>query len=128
MANVTSLQTLLDGVRKAVIKFEGILDTSDLGSTVVVDASALQGAPTKVRVDRIQYSVEDGLSVNLLFDATTDVRVLQLNGQGTIDGNPFGGFPNNAGTGVTGDILATTTGHSGTMSFTVILECTKQSF
>lgn len=128
MANVTSLQTILDGAKNTVIKFEGILDTSDLGSTIVVDASTLQGPPTKLRIDRIQYSIEDGLSLNLLWDATSDVRVLELNGHGEIDGNPFGGFPNNAGSGITGDILATTTGYSGTMSFTVILECSKQSF
>jgi predicted aconitase with swiveling domain len=38
----------------------------------------------------------------------------------------FGGLKNNAGAGVTGDVLATTEGWgSGTKSFTVILEFKK---
>lgn len=130
MANVTSTQILSDGVRNAVIKFEGILDTSDLGSTVVVDASALQGPPTKLCIKKAHYSIDEGLTVNLLFDATTDVRVMQLTGQGVMDGTDFGGFWNNAGTGVTGDILATTQGWAAatTLSFTVVLHCTKTDF
>lgn len=128
MANVTSTQVLVDGARNAVIKFEGILDTSDLGSTVVVDVSALDGAPSKVRIDKIQYSIEDTLTVNLLWDATADVRIAQLTGVGEFCAAQFGGLQNNAGAGVTGDVLATTQGWSaaGILSFSLILHCVKQ--
>ena len=40
MANSTSIQILEDGAARTVVKFEGVLDTSDLSSTVVVDPAA----------------------------------------------------------------------------------------
>lgn len=130
MANVTSTQTLVDGPRNYVVKFEGILDTSDLGSTIVIDFSTLNNESwaTQLRIDKIQYNIEDTLTLNLLWDATADVRICQLTGRGEFDATGFGGLQNNAGAGKTGDVLATTQGWSASaiLSFSVILECTKQ--
>ena len=39
MANLVTLQTLVDGERNTVIKFEGVLDTSDVAATGQVGAS-----------------------------------------------------------------------------------------
>ncbi len=134
MANFTSIQILEDGPRNTILKFEGVLDTSDLASTVVVDPATLSpidsfGNPaTKLRLDHILFNVEDALSVNLFWDATTPVRIEELTGRGTFDYAWFAGLTNNAGAGVTGKITATTQGWTtgAILSFSLILKLVKQ--
>ena len=135
MANVTSSQVLLDGHRNCVIKFEGILDTSDLASTVIADPATLVGMDntgtvkaTDLIVDRIQFSVEDTLECRLAWDATTPVRMVELQGRGTEKYERFGGLSNNSGAGRTGKILLSTQGWAAaaTVSFTLILSMKKQ--
>lgn len=134
MANSTSIQLLIDGPRNVVIKFEGVLDSSDLASTVIIDPSTLSaiGAfgelPTKVRIDSIEYSVEDALSLNLFWDATTPVRIEEVVGRGTYTYYKFGGLSNNAGAGITGKITATTQGWTtgAILSFSAVITMVKQ--
>lgn len=132
--NVTSIQVLVDGPRNCVVKFEGILDTSDLSSTDVVDPAARSAMTTNgtkattFRIKKITHNIEDGLAVNLFWDATTPVRIESLTGRGNAKYGEFGGLINNAGaTGFTGKITATTQGWSAssTLSFSVILELIK---
>lgn len=144
MANSTSTQILVDGPRNVVVKFEGVLDTSDLSSTTVIDPATLSqieftGAlPTRLRIDKIIHNVEDTLSLNLFWDATTPVRIEEITGRGKQEYRDIGGLKNNAGTwsggtftpaaGFTGKITATTQGWaaSGVLSFSVTLYCVKQ--
>ena len=129
MANTVTTQTLLDGPRNLVILLTGVLDTSNEARVIKVDVSSYDPVPTKVRVDKIQYSIAGALQVLLDWDATTDVTFAVLSGQGEIEACKFGGLQNNAGAGVTGDIYLTTLGYSaGTVSYTVLLEMTKVSF
>lgn len=129
MANTVTTQTLLDGPRNLVILLTGVLDTSNETRTIKVDVSSYDPAPTKVRVDKIQYSIAGALQVLLDWDATTDVTFAVLSGQGELEACKFGGLQNNAGAGVTGDIYLTTLGYSaGTVSYTLLLEMTKVSF
>ena len=129
MANVVTSQTILDGPRNLVILLTGVLDTSNEARTIKVDVYSYDPVPTKVRVDKIQYSIAGALQVLLDWDATTDVTFAVLSGQGEIEACKFGGLQNNAGAGVTGDIYLTTLGYSaGTVSYTVLLEMTKVSF
>ena len=129
MANTVTTQTLLDGPRNLVILLTGVLDTSNEARTIKVDVSSYDPVPTKVRVDKIQYSIAGALQVLLDWDATTDVTFAVLSGQGEIEACKFGGLQNNTGAGVTGDIYLTTLGYSaGTVSYTVLLEMTKVSF
>ena len=129
MANTVTTQTLLDGPRNLVILLTAVLDTSNEARTIKVDVSSYDPVPTKVRVDKIQYSIAGALQVLLDWDATTDVTFAVLSGQGEIEACKFGGLQNNAGAGVTGDIYLTTLGYSaGTVSYTVLLEMTKVSF
>ena len=127
MANSTSIQILEDGPRNVVLKLEGVLDTSDLTSTVVVDPATLSqidsfGNPaTQLRIDHVLFNIEDSLSVNLFWDATTPVRIEQLVGRGTVDYAWFGGLPNNSGAGKTGKITATTSNTGAAISATNIL-------
>jgi len=136
MANVTSTQIVQDGPRNVVIKVEGILDTSDLASTVIVDPATLGGMGNTgaikaldLIVDRIQFSVEDGLECRLAWDASTPTRIVELQGRGTEKYERFGGLPNNSGAGRTGKILLSTQGWSSPaipLSFTLLLVLKKQ--
>lgn len=134
MANSTTIQILEDGARNVVVKFEGVLDTSDLASTTVVDPALLSqidsfgNPPSQLRIDCVQYTVEDGLSVNLFWDATSPVRIEEFAGRGVQKNYMFGGLTNNSGAGKTGKITATTQGWSaGTiLSFSLILKMVKQ--
>lgn len=145
MANSTSIQILEDGPRNVVVKFEGVLDTSDLASTTVLDPALLSalGAngekATRLAIHKITYNVEDTLAVYLYWDATTPVRIEALAGRGKMDHRRFGGLKNSAGTwgtdgsftpnaGFTGKITATTQGWaaSAILSFSVVIECVKQ--
>jgi hypothetical protein len=134
MANSYTLQTLEDGPRNVVIKIDGVLDTSDLSSTLVVDPSLLSDydingvKASQLRINRIVYDVEDLLDVQLYWDASTPVRIWNLVGRGKVDAWRYGGISNNAGAGKTGKITMTTQGWSigAVLSFTIILELVKQ--
>ena len=134
MANSTTTQVILDGPRNCIVKFEGVLDTSDLASTVIIDPATAQGMDNtgslkagKFRITRLLFNVEDGLSLNLFWDATTPARIEELTGRGVQDVHKFGGLISNAGAGATGKITATTEGWSGIKSFSLILELVKTS-
>lgn len=124
MTDVVTSQTLVDGERNVVMKFTSVSDSTGESAVLKVDVSALKGAPSRVRIRKIHYSVA-GMVATLLWDASTDVRIVDLQGDGFMDCRRFGGLTNNAGSGVTGDILLTTTGHSSGDSYTIILEMIK---
>lgn len=124
MADAVTSQTLIDGPRNVVMKFTNTSDGTGESAVLKVDVSALSGAPSRVRINRVHYSVA-GMVARLLWDATTDVTILDLQGDGTFDASGFGGLSNNAGTGVTGDILLTTVGHTSGDSYSIILEMSK---
>lgn len=134
MANSVTTQILLDGPRNTVVKFEGVLDTSDLASTVVADPALLAGIDNtgtlkarNFRIEDIQFVVEDLLSVNLFWDATVPVRIEEFTGRGHAKYHHFGGLVSNAGAGNTGKITATTEGAApgAILSFSLILKLIK---
>lgn len=131
MADAVTSQTIQDGERKAVLKFTNVSDGTGETNVVKVDVSSLAAnssgqACTKVTVAQIWWQCV-GMGVELLFDATANVLVIGLSpdSNGYHDYTPFTGIPNNAGTGVTGDILFTTIGASANDTYTVILELIK---
>lgn len=124
MADAVATQIIIDGARNTVMKFTNLSDGTGESAVLKVDVSALQGAPPAVKVEKVHYSV-NGMVVTMLWDATTDVRMMELAGDGWFDFRDFGGLPNNAGTGVTGDILFTTTGHTAGDSYSIVLEMAK---
>lgn len=122
MTDAVSSQTIINGERNLVMKFTNTSDGTGESAVLKVDVSAL-GA-TGVKINTIRYSVA-GMVLRLLWDATSDVTIVDLQGDGCLDCTGFGGLPNNAGTGVTGDILATTIGASSGDSYTIIIEMQK---
>ena len=88
--------------------FTKITTTSTNSNASVFDASAAEGAATDPRttITGVAWSVAS--QTNILWDATSNVVALSLNGSGKVgfaDGMPS--IPNNGGSGVTGDVLLT---------------------
>lgn len=126
MADAVTSQTLVDGTKNAILKFTNISDGTGESAVAKVTASSLSGAPSEVRIDRIIANT-DGMAVNILWDATTDVTAFVVS-QGAnldLDFRSFGGLKNNAGTGKTGNINFTTIGHSANDVYTIILHLSK---
>lgn len=112
MANVVNKRTLQDGVKKTVthvyIRGDG---TGEETNNLIVDVSALSPSATKVDIECIKADL-DGCSAYLSWDATTDVEAVAIP-EGHSERNYFMDaeiLTNNAGAGVTGDILLTTVG------------------
>jgi hypothetical protein len=132
MANTAEIEISVDGPRNVVAKVDIECTSADLTSTVLLDPAALSATfpPTdQLRIDEIQYSVEDGWYVTLFWDASSPVIIVTLAGRGMFPVGPnFGALQNNAGAGKTGKITATTTGYtSGTQVASFILHCVKQT-
>jgi hypothetical protein len=131
MADAVTSQTIDDGERIAVMKFTNVSDGSGESAVTKVDVSALASnssgtSCSEVRVLRVSHAIV-GMSVKLLLDATSDVLLLDLaeSSNGHLDFTSFGGIPNNAGSGKTGDIQFTTTGASSGDTYSIILEMIK---
>ena len=131
MADAVTSQTIIDGERNCVMKFTNVSDGSGESAVAKVDVSALASnaagvACSEVRVMRISHAVV-GMSVQLFFDATSNVLLAELaeSSNGHMDFKDFGGLPNNAGSGKTGDILFTTKGHSSGDTYSIVLEMIK---
>ena len=137
MANAVTFQTLIDGPKNVVIKVVGILDSSDLSSTTLVDpallSSIMPGWPSgnilasTLRIDFIDYSIEDSLEVKLHWNATTPTLIEALTGRGNMDFRPNQMLQNNAGAGKDGKINISTNGWVGTKTFTLTLGLAKQA-
>ena len=131
MADAVTSQTIIDGERNCVMKFTNVSDGSGESAVAKVDVSALASnaagvACSEVRVMRISHAIV-GMSVQLFFDATSNVLLVELaeSSNGHMEFEDFGGIPNNAGSGKTGDILFTTKGHSSGDTYSIVLEMVK---
>lgn len=129
MSDSVTSQTILDGPRNAVMMFTNVSDGSGETAVLKVDVSALSAGPngapcTGVTVWRVLYDIF-GMSVSMLWDATTDVRFLVLAGYGNHDFGETSGIPNNAGAGKTGDILFTTNGATSGDTYSIMLHMIK---
>ena len=115
------LQTLVDSDFEHVVKVT-TSGTTSAGS--IADASELAGAATDPRmsISGIEWSV--AATTQILWDATSNVVALSLNGSGKVgfgDGAPS--VPNTNASGATGDVLIT----NGTSVGTIWLKMKKIS-
>jgi hypothetical protein len=128
-----TVQILNDGYRNTTIKVDGYLNAADLSAVTIIDPSTLsqmdgQGTiPDRVRVNRINFDIQDGIQVDLNWAGATPGSLWKLTGRGEIKAKPFGGITNSATT-PTGIITTTTIGGSATTtntSYTIVLELVK---
>lgn len=131
MADAVTSQTIIDGERNCVMKFTNVSDGTGESAVAKVDVSALASnaagvACSEVRVLRVSHAIV-GMSVQLFLNATSNVLLVELaeSSNGHMDFKDFGGLPNNAGSGKTGDILFTTKGHSSGDTYSITLEMVK---
>ena len=131
MADTVTSQTIQDGERVAVLKFTNVSDGTGESAVKKVDVSALTTnsageSCTSVSIARIYWACV-GMRVNIEFDATTNVLAIPLPADSTGDEyyDIFSGIPNNAGSGVTGDIDFTTVSHSSGDAYSIILVLNK---
>ena len=127
MADAVTSQTLIDGPAHAVMKFTNVSDGTGESAVTKVDVSALEAdqnglACSGVVIERIWWQWI-GMKVQILWDASSDAFCIELgeNQSGNHDYTLFGGLPNNAGSGKTGDVNFTTVGHTSADTYTIIL-------
>ena len=99
--------------------FEYFLKATTTGTNSaasIFDASAAEGAATDPRVSITGIAWSVAAQTDILWDATSNVVALSLSGSGKVgfaDGVPS--IPNNAGSGITGDVLITNGTSVGTI-------------
>jgi|TARA_R110002020_G_scaffold79165_10_gene198711 hypothetical protein len=131
MADAVTSQTIQDGQRTAIMKFTNLSDATGETNVAKVSVASLEAqettgaACTSVTVQSIQF-VTYGLAVRIDLDATANVLLATLpeNYSDSLDFSDYG-VPNNAGGGVTGDILFSTIGAGAGDSYMVVLTMTK---
>jgi hypothetical protein len=120
--------TLYDGARNINLKYTIYSDGTGQSGTVILNASTLVPNPgTHMKIRRIRYNI-DGMYVRLQWDASSPVDIALLgNGQDILDFHDqyAGGFPNDAGAGVTGNVLLTTIGQVNGSNATINIEAIK---
>lgn len=122
---VPTIQVIESGERNHVIH---VIGEADVVGGTIVDVSALAAnskgeAVTSVRLDRIQYDTD--ATIKLDWDANADVTFMVVPvGQDTKCYKDIGGINNNAGAGVTGDVLIPTP--TGASNYTMTLWFTKK--
>ena len=130
MPDAVNTQTLFDGDSQAVMKFNNVSDGTGETAVLKVDVSALKAnyigkECTGVDIRRIIASI-NGMSVNILWDATTDVSAFIVSpGMYTFDFSTSAILRNNAGAGKTGDIMFTTIGASSGDTYSITLDMIK---
>ena len=130
MADAVTSTIVEDGPNKATFYLTNTSDGTGEAAVTKIDVSALAKLQdgtscTGVRIQKITFT-NVGMSVKLLWDASTDVLCLHLPADyaDTLDFGD-GGLKNNSGSGKTGDIMLTTVGHSSGDAYTVTLTMTK---
>ena len=99
------LQEIVDSDFEYFVK---ITTTSTNSAASVFDASAAEGAATDPRTTITGVAWSVAAQTDILWDATSNVVALSVSGNGNYGHtHDMPSIPNNAGTGVTGDVLLT---------------------
>ena len=101
-----AMQTIQDSRWRTIIK--AIISSTNT-NVLFLDASSLVGhsAGSIVNLKSIEWSVDAGTQI--LWDASSNVVALHFTGNGHYGGSDgMPAIPNNAGSGITGDVLVTT--------------------
>ena len=113
MANTLTITNPINGSKLFTYRIDIVGDGSgEISAQTIIDPANLVGVPAKFKLRAIQWDLV-GFDVELLWDADTDVLAWSLP-QGVPGGIRFADtgahLINNAGTGVTGKLLITTSG------------------
>lgn len=132
MADAVTSQTIVDGGKNLVMKFTNISDGTGESAVAKVDVSALESDPmtgkacSRITLQRLWFS-NVGMGFKLYWNADSNMFIAQAPKDWTdtwdFTDSSVGlpGIPNNAGTGVDGDLLLTTNDHSSGDTYSVVI-------
>lgn len=131
MADVVATQVIQDGERLFIGKFTDISDGTGETAATKINVSTLSpnsfGRPCiAVKINKLWVQTVN-MGVDILWDATTKLlcESVPSNVLYRMRYDEFGGLPNNAGAGVTGNVLFTTIGAAAGSRYTIIIEAIK---
>lgn len=126
MADTVTSQTLLSGPRRHVVVLTGISDGTGESAAVKVDKSALKTAdgaePSKLAIERAQWTMQGIDYIKLAWDHTTDDTALVLSGDGKLCFESVGALKDPGSAGGTGDLVLTSVGATDGGSYTLMLD------
>jgi hypothetical protein len=126
MADTVTSRKLFDSVDRAVFIFTSLSDGSGESAVKKIDVSELVPACSHVGIEKIWYNVSAGFPVTILEDATTDVTLLMLQGDGVFDfTQSIGELPITFATGWTGDIMFTSKSQVENGSYSIMMQVRK---
>jgi len=132
MADAVTSQTIEDGGKNLVMKFTNISDGTGESAVAKIDVSALNTEPStgascsRVVLQRIWFS-NIGMGFKLYWNATTNMFICQApkdwsdTWDFTDSSITLPGIPNNAGSGINGDLLLTTNDHTSGDTYSVVV-------
>ena len=137
MADAVTSQTILDnGGRDLVMKFTNISDGTGESNVAKIDVSALTSSAitgqscNRVVIQRLWFS-NVGMGWKLYWNADSNMFICQApkdwtdTWDFTDSSQTLPGIPNNAGTGVDGDLLLTTNDHTSGDTYSIVIWATK---
>jgi len=116
MVDVAKSRTINETIHKSVFILSAGSDGTGEANVKKINISDLPGAPTKVKITRLEWSVQ-GLNCDLHFDRTAGGDIAILHEHGSIKDEI-----EDKGTGLTGDIHITTTDAIAGGGYTILLE------
>jgi hypothetical protein len=127
LADQVTTQILHDGPRNCVVKLTSISDGTDETLVTKVAAEFLSGAPSSLKVTRIQYDLSPGMQVTLAWKdpANTEFALLSP-GPGDMDFSDIGGLINPMKGNANGDIVLTSVADNLSDTYTIILHMVKK--
>lgn len=124
MADAVSTHIMHEAADQLTVKLTNVSDGTGESAVLKVDVSALTPAASRVEIEKIIWTTS-GMSAQLLWDASTDVPawICGTDSSGCVDFTQFapGRLKNNAGAGISGDLLLTTSGHTSGDSYSIVL-------
>ena len=132
MADAVTSQTIEDGGKNLVMKFTNIRDGTGESAVAKIDVSALNTEPStgascsRVVLQRIWFS-NIGMGFKLHWKATSNMFICQApkdwsdTWDFTDSSITLPGIPNNAGSGINGDLLLTTNDHTSGDTYSVVV-------
>ena len=137
MADAVTSQTILDdGGRDLIMKFTNISDGTGESAVAKIDVSALTvNAITKQSCNRVVlqkiWFSNIGMGFKLYWNADSNMFIAQAPKDWTDtwdfsdSSQTLPGIPNNAGTGINGDLLLTTNDHTSGDTYSIVIWATK---
>lgn len=125
MANTVEVQVINDGPRNLCLKIHIDGDGSgDESARLLIDVS--QYLCEEINIMGLQGSLV-GFSAELIWEASVNKHAIEVPDYDVNqDFRSFGGLPNNAGAGKTGDVLITTTGLGNGDTGHIVMHCRKR--